>query len=172
MFCLRGRAKAKRRRVEALSQPERACVYPGMNSMNSIVVDGEEVPLFPGVIGIFGHGNVTSLGHSLEMHRDEIPVWRGQNEQSMALAAIGFAKAKRRRQLMVATSSIGPGALNMVTAAGVAAYVRADNAASTSRSRSHCSSWICRVSCARSPATTADGTGWPSASTCATGPPT
>ena len=52
--------------------------------------------------------------------KDTLPTWRGQNEQSMALAAIGFAKAKRRRQIMVAASSIGPGALNMVTAAGVA----------------------------------------------------
>jgi 3D-(3,5/4)-trihydroxycyclohexane-1,2-dione acylhydrolase (decyclizing) len=85
-----------------------------------IVVDGDEVPLFPGVLAIFGHGNVTSLGHSLEMHRDEIPVWRGQNEQGMGLAAAGFAKAMRRQQVMVCTSSIGPGATNMVTAAGVA----------------------------------------------------
>ncbi len=85
-----------------------------------IVVDGEEVPLFPGVIAIFGHGNVTSLGHSLEMHRDEIPVWRGQNEQGMGLAAAAFAKSVRRQQVMVATSSIGPGATNMITAAGVA----------------------------------------------------
>ena len=52
--------------------------------------------------------------------QDELPTWRGQNEQSMALAAIGFAKAKRRRQIMVAACSIGPGATNMVTAAGVA----------------------------------------------------
>mgnify|MGYP003353843541 FL=1 len=64
-----------------------------------IVVDGVEVPLFPGVIGIFGHGNVTSLGHSLEMHREEIPVWRGQNEQGMGLAAAAFAKATRRQQI-------------------------------------------------------------------------
>jgi 3D-(3,5/4)-trihydroxycyclohexane-1,2-dione acylhydrolase (decyclizing) len=84
------------------------------------VVDGENVPLFPGVYGIFGHGNVTSLGHSLEMHRDELPVWRGQNEQGMGLAAAGFAKATRRQQIMVCTSSIGPGATNMITAAGVA----------------------------------------------------
>jgi 3D-(3,5/4)-trihydroxycyclohexane-1,2-dione acylhydrolase (decyclizing) len=85
-----------------------------------IVVDGEDVPLFPGVIAIFGHGNVTSLGHSLEMHRDELPVWRGQNEQGMGLAAAAFAKARRRQQVMVCTSSIGPGATNMVTAAGMA----------------------------------------------------
>jgi 3D-(3,5/4)-trihydroxycyclohexane-1,2-dione acylhydrolase (decyclizing) len=84
------------------------------------VVDGTEVPLFPGVYAIFGHGNVTCLGHALEEARDELPTWRGQNEQGMALAAVGFAKATRRRQIMVATSSIGPGALNMVTAAGVA----------------------------------------------------
>ncbi len=84
------------------------------------IIDGEEVPLFPGVFAIFGHGNVTCLGHSLEQHRDRITTWRGQNEQGMALAAIAYAKAMRRRQIMVATSSIGPGALNMVTAAGVA----------------------------------------------------
>ena len=84
------------------------------------VVDGVEVPLFPGVFGIFGHGNVVSLGHALQEAGDALPTWRGQNEQGMALAAIGYAKAARRRQIMVATTSIGPGALNMVTAAGVA----------------------------------------------------
>jgi 3D-(3,5/4)-trihydroxycyclohexane-1,2-dione acylhydrolase (decyclizing) len=84
------------------------------------VVDGKREPLFPGVFAIFGHGNVTCLSEALEAVKDVLPTWRGQNEQSMALAAIGFAKAKKRRQIMVATSSIGPGALNMVTAAGVA----------------------------------------------------
>jgi len=84
------------------------------------MVDGRKEPLFPGVFAIFGHGNVTCLSEALEAVKDILPTWRGQNEQSMALAAIGFAKAKRRRQIMVATSSIGPGALNMVTAAGVA----------------------------------------------------
>lgn len=79
-----------------------------------------EAPLFPGVFAIFGHGNVTSLGHSLEMHRGELPTWRGQNEQGMGLAAAAFAKAKRRQQIMIATSSVGPGATNMVTAAGMA----------------------------------------------------
>lgn len=83
-------------------------------------IDGEKVPLFAGVFAIFGHGNVTCLSEALEAVQDQLPTWRGQNEQSMALAAIGFAKAKRRRQIMVATSSIGPGALNMVTAAGLA----------------------------------------------------
>ena len=80
-------------------------------------IEGVRVPLFAGVFGIFGHGNVTCLSEALEAVQDLLPTWRGQNEQSMALAAIGFAKAKRRRQIMIATSSIGPGALNMVTAA-------------------------------------------------------
>jgi 3D-(3,5/4)-trihydroxycyclohexane-1,2-dione acylhydrolase (decyclizing) len=83
-------------------------------------IDGTKVPLFAGVFAIFGHGNVTCLSEALEAVQDQLPTWRGQNEQSMALAATGFAKAKRRRQIMVATSSIGPGALNMVTAAGAA----------------------------------------------------
>ncbi len=84
------------------------------------VVDGETLPLFPGVFAIFGHGNVTCLSEALEEVKDRLPTWRGQNEQSMALAALGFAKARRRRQIMIAASSIGPGALNMTTAAGVA----------------------------------------------------
>ncbi len=84
------------------------------------VVDDVEVALFPGVFAIFGHGNVTCLGHALQQAGDALPTWRGQNEGGMALAAIGYAKAARRRQVMVATSSIGPGALNMVTAAGAA----------------------------------------------------
>jgi 3D-(3,5/4)-trihydroxycyclohexane-1,2-dione acylhydrolase (decyclizing) len=83
-------------------------------------VDDVDAPLFPGVLAIFGHGNVTCLGTALEEAGDALPTWRGQNEQGMALAALGFTKARRRRQIMVATSSIGPGALNMVTAAGVA----------------------------------------------------
>lgn len=83
-------------------------------------IEGQRVPLFGGVFGIFGHGNVTCLSEALEAVQDKLTTWRGQNEQSMALAAIGYAKAKRRRQIMIATSSIGPGALNMVTAAGTA----------------------------------------------------
>jgi 3D-(3,5/4)-trihydroxycyclohexane-1,2-dione acylhydrolase (decyclizing) len=84
------------------------------------IVDGEELPLLAGVFGIFGHGNVTCLGQALHDVRGVLPTYRGQNEQGMALAAIGFAKAMRRRQFMAATSSVGPGAMNMVTAAAVA----------------------------------------------------
>ncbi len=84
------------------------------------VVDGERVPLFAGVFAIFGHGNVSCLSEALINVQDQLPTWRGQNEQSMALAAVGFAKAKRRQQIMIAASSIGPGAINMVTAAGTA----------------------------------------------------
>ena len=84
------------------------------------MIEGKAEPLFAGVFGIFGHGNVTCLSEALEAVQDQLPTWRGHNEQSMALAAVGFAKAKLRRQMMIATSSIGPGALNMVTAAGVA----------------------------------------------------
>lgn len=83
-------------------------------------IDGVEAPLFPGVFGIFGHGNVVSLAEALALVQDELPTWRGHNEQSMALAAVAFTKAKRRRQIMIATSSVGPGSTNMVTAAAVA----------------------------------------------------
>lgn len=89
-------------------------------AQHSETLDGREVPLFPAVFAIFGHGNVLGLGTALEERRDVIPVWRGHTEQGMALAAVGLAKAAHRRQVGVATSSVGPGALNMVTAAGVA----------------------------------------------------
>ena len=81
---------------------------------------GEIAPLIPGVFAIFGHGNALGLGEALERHRGEIRTIRGQNEQGMALAAVAYAKAARRRQVMAVTTSIGPGALNTVTAAGVA----------------------------------------------------
>jgi 3D-(3,5/4)-trihydroxycyclohexane-1,2-dione acylhydrolase (decyclizing) len=89
-----------------------------LGAQRTVLLDGTEAPLFPGVFAIFGHGNVLGLGTALA--EAELPVWRGHNEQGMALAAVGYAKATHRRQVGVATSSIGPGALNMVTAAGVA----------------------------------------------------
>src|SRR5438876_4110180 len=83
-------------------------------------IDGCEVPLFAGVFAIFGHGNVAGLGEALYEARDRLPTFRAHNEQAMAHAAIAFAKASRRRRMMACTSSIGPGATNMVTAAAVA----------------------------------------------------
>ena len=77
-------------------------------------------PLFGGVWAIFGHGNVAGLGEALYAMRDDIPTFRAHNEQAMAHAATAFAKATRRRRMMAATSSIGPGATNMVTAAALA----------------------------------------------------
>ncbi len=83
-------------------------------------VDGVTLPIFAGVWAIFGHGNVAAVGEALYAERDRLPTYRGNNEQSMAHAAVAFAKASRRRRMMVCTSSIGPGATNMVTAAAVA----------------------------------------------------
>lgn len=80
----------------------------------------EGEPLIPGCWAIFGHGNVAGIGEALYGARDAFPTWRGHNEQGMAHAAIAFAKAKNRRQAMAVTTSIGPGALNMVTAAALA----------------------------------------------------
>jgi 3D-(3,5/4)-trihydroxycyclohexane-1,2-dione acylhydrolase (decyclizing) len=84
------------------------------------LIDGKKVPLFAGMWAIFGHGNVAGMGEALFQHRDALPVYRGQNEQTMAHAAIAYAKTMRRKRVMACTTSIGPGALNMVTAAAVA----------------------------------------------------
>jgi 3D-(3,5/4)-trihydroxycyclohexane-1,2-dione acylhydrolase (decyclizing) len=83
-------------------------------------IDGTKVPLIAGVWAIFGHGNVAAIGEALYQVREELPTYRAHNEQAMAHAAIAFAKASFRRQMMAVTSSIGPGATNMVTAAAVA----------------------------------------------------
>jgi 3D-(3,5/4)-trihydroxycyclohexane-1,2-dione acylhydrolase (decyclizing) len=85
-----------------------------------VEIDGARRKIFAGVWAIFGHGNVAGLGEALAAHRTELPTYRAHNEQAMALAAIGFAKAMRRRRIMACTSSIGPGATNMVTAAALA----------------------------------------------------
>ena len=85
-----------------------------------IETDSGLKPLFAHVFGIFGHGNVTCLAEALERVQDQLPTWRGQNEQGMALAGVAYARARRGEQICVATSSVGPGATNMVTAAAVA----------------------------------------------------
>jgi 3D-(3,5/4)-trihydroxycyclohexane-1,2-dione acylhydrolase (decyclizing) len=91
-----------------------------MVAQRSELLDRTEVPLFAGVFAIFGHGNVLGLGTALHEVREQLPTWRGHAEEGMALAAVGYAKAMDRRQVMAATTSVGPGALNMVTAAGLA----------------------------------------------------
>ena len=88
-------------------------------SAQQIDLDGRRVTLFAGVWAIFGHGNVAGIGEALQSHREVLPTYRAHNEQAMALAAIGFAKAMHRRRIMACTTSIGPGATNMVTAAAV-----------------------------------------------------
>src|SRR5687767_1587795 len=80
----------------------------------------KDIPLFAGVWAIFGHGNVAGLGPALHAARRKLPTLRAHNEQAMAHAAIAFAKAHARRRMMACTTSIGPGASNMVTAAAVA----------------------------------------------------
>jgi 3D-(3,5/4)-trihydroxycyclohexane-1,2-dione acylhydrolase (decyclizing) len=83
-------------------------------------IDGRKMPLFGGVWAIFGHGNVAGIGEALYQLRDELPTFRAHNEQAMAHAAIGYAKAYLRRRMMAATTSIGPGATNLVTACAAA----------------------------------------------------
>ena len=89
-------------------------------SAQSTRVNGKQVPLFAGCWAIFGHGNVAGLGEALYAARDTLPTYRAHNEQGMAHAAVAYAKAMKRRRMMVCTTSIGPGATNMVTAAATA----------------------------------------------------
>jgi len=77
-------------------------------------------PLFGGVFAIFGHGNVAGVGEALYRYRDQLPTYRAHNEQGMAHAAIAYAKANFRRRMMACTTSIGPGATNLLTAAALA----------------------------------------------------
>ncbi|MCB6185425.1 3D-(3,5/4)-trihydroxycyclohexane-1,2-dione acylhydrolase (decyclizing) [Leeia sp. TBRC 13508] len=82
--------------------------------------DGVQVPLFAGCFTIFGHGNVAGFGEALYRYRDQFPTFRAHNEQGMAHAAIAYAKSKFRRRMMAVSTSIGPGATNVVTAAALA----------------------------------------------------
>jgi len=86
--------------------------------------DGREQPFFAGVWGIFGHGNVSGMGQALEEYRDLITYYRPQNEQGMVHVAAAYAKMKNRLQTFACTSSIGPGATNMVTGAATATVNR------------------------------------------------
>jgi 3D-(3,5/4)-trihydroxycyclohexane-1,2-dione acylhydrolase (decyclizing) len=85
-----------------------------------VAAPAAEVRYFAGVWAIFGHGNVAGLGEALHAAQDQLPIYRAHNEQAMAHAAIALAKQARRQRAMICTSSIGPGATNMVTAAALA----------------------------------------------------
>ena len=87
-------------------------------------LDGNEEPFFAGVLAIFGHGNVAGIGEALLAHRDRL--WCGfpRNEQAMVHTAVGFAKMANRRRTLACTSSIGPGATNMITGAALATINR------------------------------------------------
>lgn len=85
-----------------------------------IEIDGQEMRVCGGGFGIFGHGNVTCLGEALYNHQDELPLYRGQNEQSMGFAAAGYAKQWLRQRFMFCTASAGPGTSNLVTSAALA----------------------------------------------------
>jgi 3D-(3,5/4)-trihydroxycyclohexane-1,2-dione acylhydrolase (decyclizing) len=80
----------------------------------------ESAPLFGGIFAIFGHGNVAGIGEALYESRSVLPTYRAHNEQAMAHAAIAYAKTNMRRRMMAVTTSIGPGATNLVTAAALA----------------------------------------------------
>lgn len=85
-----------------------------------IEIDGVEMRVCGGGFGIFGHGNVACLGEALYQVQDALPLYRGQNEQSMGFAAAGYAKQWLRQRFMFCTASAGPGTLNLVTASALA----------------------------------------------------
>lgn len=85
-----------------------------------LAVDAETHPFFRGVYMIPGHGNVVGLGQALTEQAKRLEVLQGKNEQGMAQAAVAFAKQMKRKQIFAVTSSVGPGAANMVTAAATA----------------------------------------------------
>ncbi|MBR2592096.1 MAG: 3D-(3,5/4)-trihydroxycyclohexane-1,2-dione acylhydrolase (decyclizing) [Oscillospiraceae bacterium] len=85
-----------------------------------IAYDGKEHPFVEGVIMLPGHGNVVGLGQALRQETHHLKVWQGKNEQGMAHTAVAFAKQMKRKKIIAVTSSVGPGAANMVTAAATA----------------------------------------------------
>ena len=86
----------------------------------AVQMNEDNVPFLAGCWAIFGHGNVAGIGEALHAMGDDFPTWRGHNEQGIAHAAVAYAKASSRRRAMAVTTSIGPGATNMVTAAALA----------------------------------------------------
>lgn len=88
------------------------------------IADGERQRFIPATLGIFGHGNVTGLGQALHQFSELMPFVQGRNEQGLTHAAVAYAKAKKRRAALAVTASIGPGSMNMVTAAALATVNR------------------------------------------------
>jgi 3D-(3,5/4)-trihydroxycyclohexane-1,2-dione acylhydrolase (decyclizing) len=88
------------------------------------IADGERRRLIPATLGIFGHGNVSGIGQALDQLSDDMPFVQGRNEQNLVHVATAFAKATKRHATLAVTASIGPGALNMVTGAGLATVNR------------------------------------------------
>src|ERR1043166_5529374 len=93
-------------------------------SKQSSVADGQRRRLIPAALGIFGHGNVAGLGQALDQLSDALPFIQGRNEQALVHVATAYAKVSRRHAPLAVTPSIGPGALNMVTGAGLATVNR------------------------------------------------
>lgn len=85
-----------------------------------ISIDGIESKFVHGFMGILGHGNVVGLGQALQQYQDEVTFIQGKNEQDIAHACMAYAKQNRRQAIYACTASIGPGSLNLVTAAGTA----------------------------------------------------
>ena len=88
------------------------------------VADGHRRRLIPAALGIFGHGNVAGLGQALDQLSDQLPFVQGRNEQALVHIATAYGKASKRHSALAVTASIGPGALNMVTGAGLATVNR------------------------------------------------
>ena len=86
--------------------------------------DGDVQPFFGGAIGIFGHGNVAGIGQALLQYRKDFRLYQARNEQGMVHMATGYAKMKNRLGALACTSSIGPGATNMITGAATATVNR------------------------------------------------
>ena len=113
-----------------------------------VMFDGKEEKFVDGIIGIFGHGCVVGVGQALEQGGHNLRFYQGHNEQGMAHVAIGFAKQHNRRMIIPCVSSIGPGAMNMVTACGTASS-SACGAGTTSSSPAACAARATTPACAR-----------------------
>jgi 3D-(3,5/4)-trihydroxycyclohexane-1,2-dione acylhydrolase (decyclizing) len=103
-----------------MSKTIRLTAAQAMMKWLSVQMTPEGDRYIDGMWAIFGHGNVAGIGEALHAYRDVFPTWRGQNEQTMAHAAIAYAKGKKRSRAMAVTASIGPGSTNLVTAAALA----------------------------------------------------